>query len=62
MAMPYVDQDECISCESCVEICPGVFQMNDDSKAEVIDGVTGTESCIQEAMDACPAECIHWQD
>jgi len=62
MPTAYVDQEECISCESCVEICPGAFIMNDDGKAEVLSSATGGEECIQEAMDSCPAECIHWQD
>lgn len=62
MPQAYVDQDECIGCESCVQICEEVFQMNAEAKAEVIPGSTGAEECIQEAMDTCPVECIHWQD
>lgn len=62
MPMPYVDQDECISCESCAELCPEVFRMNEETKSEVLPTATGTEECIQEAMDTCPVECIHWQD
>lgn len=62
MPKAYVDQDECISCESCVEICPEVFFMNDDNKSEVKPSSDGTEECIQEAMDTCPVECIHWKD
>jgi ferredoxin len=31
-----IDQDECIGCETCVEICPSVFGYNeDDEKAFV---------------------------
>jgi ferredoxin len=56
-----VDQDECIACESCVQICPEAFRMNDEGKAEFIASGKGAE-CIQEAMDTCPVECIHWQD
>ncbi|GFK93772.1 Ferredoxin-1 [Fundidesulfovibrio magnetotacticus] len=62
MPRPHVDQDECISCESCVQICPAAFEMNDDGKAQELESATGGEECIQEAMDTCPAECIHWQD
>jgi len=25
----YLDEDECIGCASCVEICPEVFQMKE---------------------------------
>lgn len=61
MPQAYVDQDECISCESCVEICPAAFRMNDEAKAEV-SSPDSSEECIQEAMDTCPVECIHWRD
>ena len=36
MPKAYVDQDECIGCESCVEICPEAFHMTDEAKAEVL--------------------------
>ena len=59
----YIDTDECIGCESCVELCPEVFGFNqEEEKAEVILPEGGPEECIEEAMDACPVECIHWQD
>ena len=29
-------------------------------KAEVIQPEDGAESCIEEAMEACPVSCIHW--
>jgi len=59
----YVDQDECISCESCVEIAPGAFAIDDaEGKAYVKDVAGEPEDVIQEAMDTCPTECIHWQD
>jgi ferredoxin len=61
MPKAHVDQDECIGCESCVEICPEAFHMTDEAKAEVLPGASGDEECIQEAMDTCPAECIHWE-
>ena len=59
----YIDTDECIGCESCGELCPEVFELNqEEEKAEVILPEGGPEECIEEAMDACPVECIHWQD
>ena len=54
-----IDQDECIGCESCVEICPSVFEMDEaEGKAGVKEGANGTEECIDEAIASCPAECI----
>ncbi|WP_457577191.1 ferredoxin [Desulfomarina sp.] len=59
----HIDEDECIGCESCVEICPDVFRFNDDTdKAEVIDEDSGGEECVEEAAASCPAECIHIEE
>ena len=58
-----IDADECIGCESCVEVCDKVFSFNeDDEKAEVILPEGGPEDCIEEAMEICPVECIHWEN
>lgn len=59
----YIDEEECIGCGSCVEICPEVFQMKEgDEKAEVIKPEGGPEDLVQEAMDTCPVSCIHWEE
>jgi ferredoxin len=59
----YIDEEECIGCGSCVEICPEVFQMKEgEEKAEVIKPEGGPEDLIQEAMDTCPVSCIHWEE
>jgi len=58
-----IDTDECIGCESCVELCSEVFAFNEDEeKAEVILPEGGPEDCIEEAMGSCPVECIHWEE
>jgi ferredoxin len=59
---PYVDQDVCISCNLCVDTVPEVFRMNEDGLAEVYDPSGAPEDNIQEAIDACPVACIHWED
>lgn len=60
--VPYVDKDECTSCGVCVENVPTVFRFDDDMKAEAFDPNGASEEEIQEAMDLCPAACIHWRD
>ena len=58
-----IDQDECAGCESCVELCPDVFEFDEDAeKARVKDSYDGDEACIQEAIDSCPSECIEWAE
>lgn len=54
-----IDQDECIGCEACVEICPQVFVMDEaEGKAEVLEDSDAAEDCVDEAIASCPAECI----
>ena len=54
-----IDQDECIGCETCVELCPDIFAFDEDKgKAHVIKEEGGDNACIDEAMGSCPAECI----
>ena len=58
-----LDQEECIGCGTCEELCPEVFRLNPDSeKAEVIKPKGGDEDQIQEAIDSCPVDCIGWAD
>ncbi len=55
-----LDQEECIGCQSCVEICPEVFGFNeDDDKAYVIDLQGGDIDCTEDAADSCPVDCIN---
>ena len=54
-----IDQEECLGCEACVEICPAVFEFDSDAgKAFVKDDANADESCVDEAIGSCPAACI----
>jgi ferredoxin len=58
-----IDKDECTGCESCVEICSEAFTFNEaEQVAEVNLPEGGMEDCIEEAIETCPVECIHWED
>jgi ferredoxin len=58
-----IETEECTGCETCVELCPDVFEMNeDDGVAEVIKEEGGPEDCIEEAIESCPVECILWEE
>lgn len=57
-----INQDDCIGCEACVEVCPSVFALDDDAvKAYVIDGAEAGDDCVDEAIAGCPGECIFWE-
>ena len=46
-----------------MEICPEVFAFDEETeKARVIKETGGPENEIQEAIDTCPEECIHWEE
>ena len=59
MAQVTIDTDECLGCESCVELCPAIFGFDEDAgKAYVIQAEGGDQECIDEAISSCPAGCI----
>lgn len=66
-----IDRDECISCMSCVALCPDVFEMNDeDGKSQIVEKYRvgdnlgegkipeDLKSCAEEAADSCPVTII----
>lgn len=58
-----IDEDECVGCESCTDLCPDVFEFDKDAeKAKVVQPEGGDEACIDEAIDTCPTECISWEE
>ncbi len=62
MKKPVVDQETCIGCGSCVEICPAVFELREDEKAWVY-GPDKCNTCnCQEAIDICPTQAISWSE
>lgn len=57
-----IDEDECIGCESCVELCPAAFEMNADGDKAIVTDEDSTADCVEEAIDTCPVDCIHLED
>ena len=58
-----VDQDLCISCGACVDLCPEVFEWNGDDKAmATVSEVPGDmEDQAHEAVENCPTNAIKEQ-
>ena len=57
----YVDESECTGCELCADALPSVFKMKSDGISIVHNSAGSPEREIQEVIDNCPAECIHWK-
>lgn len=57
---PVIDEEKCIGCGTCQEICPAVFHLNEETlKAEVMDpeGCDFAE-CCEAAEENCPEQAI----
>lgn len=55
-----VDQETCVGCGLCVDICPVVFEMGDDDLAKVLGDLVpaGAEEACRDAAESCPVEAI----
>jgi ferredoxin len=58
--MVKVDKNKCIGCGACASTCPGVFEMNDDGKAQIKTeaDLKKNAKCLKEATEGCPVDAI----
>jgi ferredoxin len=57
----WVDEAVCIGCRYCAHVATNTFVVEPEwgrSRATRQDGDSGER--IQEAIDTCPVDCIHW--
>lgn len=57
-----VDRDLCIGAAPCVTVAPGVFQLDDENKAYVVDPNGADAETILLAAQACPVQAIILED
>ncbi len=57
-----IDKNSCLGCGTCAALCPLVFKVGDEGKAEVIDQNADTAENIQTAIDSCPVSAIKWEE
>ncbi|MBP7005623.1 ferredoxin [Patescibacteria group bacterium] len=62
IAKIYVDRDLCIGAAPCVVIAPGVFQLDDENKAVVMDAKGADDETILLAAQSCPVQAIILHD
>ena len=54
-----VDEDRCIACAACWELCSSVFRLGDTGVSEVVTEPTSAcWSCVREAAEDCPQGAI----
>jgi ferredoxin len=59
----YVDEITCIGCKHCAHVARNTFYIEPDyGRSRVIRQDGDSEDVIQEAIDTCPVDCIHWTD
>lgn len=54
----YVDRDVCIGAAPCVAVAPGVFALDDENKAYVVDAGGADDETILLAAKSCPVKAI----
>ena len=70
-----IDRDECISCATCWEVCPDVFEEgSDEYLSQVVEKYRveddpgqgeipeELEECVREAADGRPVQIIHTEE
>jgi len=60
MKQVWID-DNCVGCGSCVEICPGVFELEGELATIKKGAELSLDKTIIEAAEACPVEAIHYE-
>ena len=59
----WVDESACIGCQYCVHVATNTFIVDEDlGRARVIRQNGDNLEVVQEAMDTCPVDCMHWVD
>ncbi len=54
-----IDKDLCVGCGMCSEICPYVFGLGDDGKAELISEAPDCDTCdVKEVGEKCAGGAI----
>ncbi len=57
----YVDELTCIGCKHCAHVAHNTFYIEPEhGRSRVFRQDGDSEEAIQEAIDTCPVDCIHW--
>ncbi|KAM5578383.1 chaperone protein dnaJ C76, chloroplastic [Rosa sericea] len=56
----FVDEFSCIGCKNCANVAPDVFAIEEDFGRARVYSQCGNQGLVQQAIDSCPVDCIHW--
>lgn len=55
----WIDEDACIGCGVCSDMCPEVFSLEDEVAIVIVAEIPeDQEVCAEEAADSCPVDAI----
>ena len=59
----WVDESDCIGCRYCAHVASNTFVMVPETgRCRAVRQDGDSIDRIQEAIDTCPVDCIHWVD
>ncbi|KAK9058240.1 hypothetical protein SSX86_023080 [Deinandra increscens subsp. villosa] len=56
----FVDEFSCIGCKNCANVCSDVFMIEEDFGRARAWKQDGSPDLVQQAIESCPVDCIHW--
>ncbi|KAJ1388947.1 DnaJ domain containing protein [Sesbania bispinosa] len=56
----FVDEFSCIGCKNCANVASDVFAIEEDFGRARVYNQCGNPELVQQAIDSCPVDCIHW--
>ncbi len=56
---PWIDTEQCTSCDECTKLNPKIFQYNENKKAVIKDPLGGPYQDLVKAAERCTARVIH---
>ncbi|XP_047939506.1 chaperone protein dnaJ C76, chloroplastic isoform X1 [Salvia hispanica] len=56
----FVDEFSCIGCKNCANVCSEVFAIEEDFGRARAYNQAGMLDKVQQAVESCPVDCIHW--
>jgi len=62
IAKIYVDRDLCIGAAACIAVAPGVYALDDENKAIILDAHGADDETIVLSAKSCPVKAIQLID